>query len=341
MDTDQAVQRKLSIAIPAYNEEENIEVLYKQLIDALCRLSYDYELIFVDDGSQDRTSEILAALHRRDQAVKVIRFSRNFGHQSAITAGMKHATGDALIIMDADLQDPPQLIPALVEKWQDGYDVVYAVRRKRKENLLKRAAYFTFYRLLGKIADSPIVLDSGDFALLSAQVVRAINSAPEHNRFVRGLRSWVGFHQIGIEYERDPRHCGQPKYSWFKLVKLATDGIFSFSTIPLRLASYLGFFTSIISLIYLVYAILVKVISDQPPTGWASLVASVLFIGGVQLIMLGIVGEYIGKIYDEVRGRPHYIISQQMGFDDDDARAHSLLHQYHASRPGSHTPAQG
>jgi dolichol-phosphate mannosyltransferase len=273
--------------------------------------------------------------------VKVIRFSRNFGHQAAITAGMTYATGDAVIIMDADLQDPPQLIPDLVAKWYDDYDVVYAIRRKRKENLLKRAAYFTFYRLFAKVADSPIVIDSGDFALLSARVVQAINNVPEHNRFVRGLRSWVGFSQIGIEYERDPRHRGQPKYSWLKLVKLATDGIFSFSTIPLRLASYLGFFTSIISLIYLVYAILVKLIADQPPTGWASLVAAVLFIGGVQLIMLGIVGEYIGKIYDEVRGRPHYIISQQMGFDDEDARTHSWLHRYHAPRPGPHTPAQG
>ena len=336
-----ATQSKLSIVIPAYNEEDNIEILYNQLSDVLSNLGHLYEIIFIDDGSQDHTPKLLAALHNRDKAVKVIRFSRNFGHQAAITAGMTYATGDAVIIMDADLQDPPQLIPDLVAKWYDDYDVVYAIRRKRKENLLKRAAYFTFYRLFAKVADSPIVIDSGDFALLSARVVQAINNVPEHNRFVRGLRSWVGFSQIGIEYERDPRHRGQPKYSWFKLVKLATDGIFSFSTIPLRLASYLGFFTSIISLIYLVYAILVKLIADQPPTGWASLVAAVLFIGGVQLIMLGIVGEYIGKIYDEVRGRPHYIISQQMGFDDEDARTHSWLHRYHAPTPGPHTPAQG
>jgi dolichol-phosphate mannosyltransferase len=336
----QRPQPKLSIIIPAYNEADNLEVLHKRLSDVLCALDHTYEIIFIDDGSQDRTQEILAVLHQRDQVVKVIHLSRNFGHQAAVTAGMQHATGDAVIIMDADLQDPPEIIPNLVAKWHDGYDVVYAVRRNRKENLVKRAAYFTFYRLLAKVADSPIVIDSGDFALLSARVVQAINYVPEHNRFVRGLRSWVGFSQIGIEYERDPRHRGQPKYSWFKLVKLAVDGIFSFSTIPLRLASYLGFFTSIISLIYLVYAILVKIIADQPPTGWASLVAAVLFIGGVQLIMLGIVGEYIGKIYDEVRGRPHYIISQQIGFDDEDARTDSLLHGYHASRPEPHTPVQ-
>jgi dolichol-phosphate mannosyltransferase len=340
MDTAQANQHKLSIAIPVYNEEENIEVLYQQLIDVLCSLGYAYELIFVDDGSQDRTPEILAALHRRDQAVKVIRFSRNFGHQIAIMAGMNHATGDALIIMDADLQDPPQLIPDLIAKWQDGYDVVYAVRRKRKENLLKRAAYFTFYRLLGKIADSPIVLDSGDFALLSARVVQVINSSPEHNRFVRGLRSWVGFHQVGIEYERDPRHHGKSKYSWLKLIKLALDGLFSFSTVPLRLVSYLGFLTSVMSLIYLVYAVLVKIIAAQPPAGWASLVAAVLFIGGVQLIMLGIVGEYIGKIYDEVRGRPHYIISTRLGFDDEHATANTMsLRADSSMHRGTYTPA--
>jgi dolichol-phosphate mannosyltransferase len=184
-------------------------------------------------------------------------------------------------------------------------------------------------------------LDSGDFALLSARVVQAINSAPEHNRFVRGLRSWVGFHQIGIEYERDPRHHGKSKYSWLKLIKLALDGLFSFSTVPLRLASYLGFLTSIISLIYLVYAILVKIIANQLPAGWASLVAAVLFIGGVQLIVLGIVGEYIGKIYDEVRGRPHYVISKWLGFDDEHTTANTMSHRFDSSiHRGTYTSVQ-
>jgi len=304
-----------SIVIPIYNEEETIPELVRRLTAVMDTLGHPTEVIVIDDGSRDATFRLLQEAHGRDPRLKVIRFSRNFGHQVAISAGIDHASGDAIMVMDGDLQDPPELLPEFLRKREEGYDVVYAVRRKRKEPLPKRLAYFTFYRLLQRVAAIDIPLDSGDFSLIDRRVADALRAMPERHRFVRGIRSWTGFRQAGLEYERDRRFGGEVKYTAAKLLKLALDGVFSFSYVPLRLASYVGLTISLISFAMALFYFLQKLLVGIDTKGWASTIIIVLFLGGVQLLTVGIIGEYIGRIYDEVKQRPLYVISERLGFE--------------------------
>ena len=312
----------LSIVIPVYNEEAILEELYRRLTAALEKMGESFEVILVDDGSRDRSLEIIRDLRRRDPRYKYLSFARNFGHQIAISAGINFAEGQAVIIMDADLQDPPEELHRFVAKWREGYDVVYAIRRKRKEGLLKRIAYSTFYRLLAMISEIQIPLDSGDFCLMDRRIVELLNRLPERNRFVRGIRSWLGFKQIGLEYERHARYVGTPKYSLRRLFKLAFDGMVSFSTMPLRLASFLGFIVSGLAVLGILFTLAQRIFHSlfaslglEPVPGYATTVILVLFLGGVQLICLGIIGEYLGRIHEEVKQRPLYILQEANGFD--------------------------
>jgi polyisoprenyl-phosphate glycosyltransferase len=305
---------ELSVVLPCHNEREVLAALVERLTAVLPRTVEDHEIIFVDDGSTDGTSEALDALCGREPAVRVLHLSRSFGQQAALSAGLDAASGDAVVLMDCDLQDPPELIESFVARWREGYQVVYAVRRRRKEGILKRSAYALFYRSLVLIADIEIPLDAGDFCLLDRQVADGLRALPERHRFLRGLRSWVGFRQIGIEYERQMRHAGQPKYTLRKLVRLALSGYVGFSTAPLRLASWLGFTASSLGLLLAVWAVFGRILGGTMPRGWASTLAVVLLLGGVQLVVLGVMGEYLGRMYDEVRARPAYIVSRRIGW---------------------------
>jgi dolichol-phosphate mannosyltransferase len=311
----------LSIVIPCYNETEVLPLLKTRLLESLPKLGVTWEVILVDDGSTDDTREQLAALHRADPRFKIISLSRNFGHQSAICAGLAFVSGNAVGIMDADLQDPPEIFSDALRKLREGYDVVYAVRRKRKENFAKRFAYALFYRALTYVAEVDIPLDSGDFCLMTRQVVTALNRMPERNVFLRGLRAWTGFRQTGIEYERDARVAGEPKYSFRKLIRLATDGVFAFSILPLRLATYLGFFAVAVSLLAGMFVLVWRLCgfrfmgyaAYQLP-GWAAIVGGIFFISGLQFLILGCLGEYVGRIYAEVKQRPRWIAREALGF---------------------------
>jgi glycosyltransferase involved in cell wall biosynthesis len=303
----------LSIAIPVFNEEENLPKLAARLTTAIAALPFDdYEIIFVDDGSSDATPSLLASFHESDSHIRVIRFSRNFGHQAALQAGMDESRGDALVFMDADLQDPPEVIADFVAQWRAGYEIVYAVRKKRKENVFKRASYKVFYRSLQAVANIDVPLEAGDFCLMDRRVVNALKALPERNRFLRGLRSWIGFAQIGVEYERQARLAGTPKYTLGKLLGLALSGYIGFSALPLRVASALGTLSALAGLGLMVWAVLQKITGHPTPWGWASTVSMILFMGGMQLGVLGIVGEYLSRTYDEVRRRPLYIVSRQL-----------------------------
>jgi dolichol-phosphate mannosyltransferase len=300
---------KFSIVLPIYNEEAVLTTLYHRLTPVMTDLGESYELIFVDDGSQDRSLELLQVLQEQDpDHVRVIVLSRNFGHQRAVSAGLDYARGQAAIVMDADLQDPPEVIPQFVEKWHQGYQVVYAIREKRKEHFLKRSLYHSFYLILQKVSRIDIPLEAGDFCLMDRCVLDSLTSLPERNRFVRGLRSWVGFKQVGLAYEREARFCGKPKYTFRKLVGLAMDGLISFSYLPLRLATMLGFSVSALSLIAAAYYFVKKATTGLQPPGFATLVVAVLFLGGIQLITIGVVGEYLGQTLDEVKHRPTYLV---------------------------------
>lgn len=305
----------LSVVVPAFNEEATLPELYARLTAVLTSLQTTYELIIVDDGSTDHTSERLRQLRTQDPRVKYVRLARNFGHQAALTAGLAHTRGRAVVVMDADLQDPPELIPELLARWTEGYEVVYAVRRHRKEPLPKRLAYALFYRLLNRVASMRIPLDAGDFCLMDRRVVDQINALPERNRFLRGLRSWVGYRQTGVEYERQERYAGQPKYGFWQLLRLAVDGLVSFSFLPLRIASTIGFIASGGSLLVGLFYLIVRLTGFRDPPGFAAIVVSVTFLGGVQLITIGIMGEYVGRIFDEVKNRPVYIAAEEEGFD--------------------------
>jgi dolichol-phosphate mannosyltransferase len=301
---------ELSIILPVYNEAGNIPNLYDRICKTLDAevFSGGVEIIFVNDGSLDDSARLIAALHEKDPRVKLLTFSRNFGHQAAVSAGLDYSLGEAVVLMDADLQDPPELLADMLRRWHSGVDVVYAVRRKRKESLVKRAAYFSFYRLLRLVSDIKIPLDSGDFCLMDRKVVNQLKALPEKNRFLRGLRSWVGFTQEALEYERAARHAGDAKYTFKKLIRLALDGILSFSSFPLRLATYSGLFTCLAGVGYLGYALGMYFFIGSAPRGWTSLIALMLLIGGTQLILLGAIGEYIARIYDETKQRPSYIV---------------------------------
>jgi dolichol-phosphate mannosyltransferase len=304
----------ISVVLPVYNERENLDVVVTRLVPILERVSNgSYEVLFIDDGSSDGSAEILDSFGGGDRRLKVIHLSRNFGHQAALQAGLNEATGQSVVLMDSDLQDPPEVLEPFIDRWREGYDVVYAVRRKRKEGLFKRVAYATFYRTMNAIAQVEIPLDAGDFCLMDRRVVDTLASLPEYNRFLRGLRSWVGFKQVGVEYERGPRHAGVPKYTLSRLVRLAVSGYVGFSTVPLRGASWLGFFSTGAGCTLGLWAISTKVFNISSPRGWVSTVALILFVGGVQLLILGIIGEYLSRVYDEVRKRPLYIVRSRVG----------------------------
>jgi glycosyltransferase involved in cell wall biosynthesis len=315
---------ELSVVVPLFNEEENLGPLHLRLSETMRSLGVSYELIFVNDGSRDDTSRRIDELAKVDPHVTTIHMSRNFGHQPAVSAGLEFAQGRAVIVMDGDLQDPPEVLPQFVARWHEGYDVVYAIRTKRKEGVLKRVGYFSFYRMMRAISDLDIPLDSGDFCLMDRRVVEAMNELPERKRFVRGLRTFVGFRQVGLPYERAAREAGKPKYSFSALVLLAIDGLISFSNYPLRLVTRIGILTTILAIALTVWILIDAFFQKTAPRGWASLIVVVLFMGSVQLISLGIVGEYIRLIFLESKGRPTYIIDRyQPAFNVQHADAES------------------
>jgi dolichol-phosphate mannosyltransferase len=304
-----------SIVVPIWNEEEVIPEMYRRVVTIMEATNAPWELICVDDGSRDRSLSLLLDLHAHDPRIKVLNFSRNFGHQIAITAGADFAEGDAVIVMDADLQDPPEVVGRMIEKWRDGYEVVYAVRASRQgESFFKLMTASLFYRLLQRITDINIPLDAGDFRLMDRRVVLTMRHLREQHRFMRGLSSWVGFRQTGIEYERAERFAGQTKYPLRKMLRLATSAITGFSHVPLQLATYVGFGLATISLIGILVTVVLRLSGSSFFFGQATTLVSVLFLGGVQLIFLGIIGEYLGRIYDEVKQRPLYIVSRAYGF---------------------------
>lgn len=304
---------ELSVVLPVYNEEDNISVLYSHLIRVLQEMGMDYEIIFVDDSSRDKSTERLQGFSAENHNVTVVELARNFGHQVAITAGLDHARGKAVVVMDADLQDPPEMLPQFIAKWREGYDVVYAIRERRKEVWFKRAAYSGFYRLLQRVANIEIPLDAGDFCIMDRKVVNLLRSMPERNRFVRGIRSWVGLNQTGLPCERQARYGGKPKYTFGHLTLLALDGLISFSYVPLRVISVLGFSVSLLSIILAVFYTVKKLLYGLSPPGFATLVVSIFFLAGIQLITVGVMGEYIGRIFDEVKQRPLYVVRRVIG----------------------------
>jgi glycosyltransferase involved in cell wall biosynthesis len=302
--------------IPVFNERETLPELHRRLTAVLDTLEGEAEILFVDDCSFDGTRELLVELQRRDPRVKVIRFARNFGHQVAITAGLDFAVGDAVIVLDADLQDPPVVLPELVARWQVGYEVVYAVREERAgESWLKRTTATWFYRLLKRLASVEIPVDAGDFRLVDHRALDAFRSMRERTRYVRGMFSWVGFRQIGVPYRRPERFAGEPKYSWRKSLRLAADGLVSFSNVPLRLALVAGFMFSSLAFVVGVFAIVAKLAGAFVVPGWASILVVVSFLGGVQLTLIGMLGLYVSRIYEEVKARPLYVIREAAGFE--------------------------
>lgn len=308
-----------SIIIPVYNEELVVEESHRRLKAVMDSTGEDYELLFVNDGSRDKTVEILRGIIQSDPHTRLLDFSRNFGHQTAISAGMDHASGDAVIVIDADLQDPPEVMLDMIAKWKEGYQVVYGKRLQRKgETLFKKLTAKLFYRLLHSMTDVDIPVDTGDFRLLDRSVCDVMRNLTEKNRYVRGLVSWVGFNQTAVEYVRDERFAGETKYPLKKMLKFATDGIISFSFKPLKFAEYLGVAVSLLSFLYLIVVIVQKIIGHTVE-GWASILAVSLFFNGVILFMLGIIGEYIGRIYDEAKNRPLYILKEKVGFPDEPA----------------------
>ncbi len=307
----------LSVIVPCYNEEDVIAEMVVRLQGFCSQLElFKVELIFIDDGSQDNTREILKSFAAKDSRIKIIGFARNFGHQIAVTAGIDAANGDAVVLIDADLQDPPEVIHQMIKKWRQGFDVVYGTRTQREgESTYKLATARAFYRLLNWLSDVPIPLDTGDFRLMSRSVVDTLRSMPERDRFIRGMVSWVGFRQTSLPYKREKRFAGKSKYPLRKMLYFATDGIFSFSKKPLRLSIGLGFASAALALIGIVYVVIGRLTSDWV-RGWAGIMFTVLFIGGVQLISIGILGEYIGRIYNEIKHRPLYVADEYYGFQN-------------------------
>jgi len=311
--------KTISIVIPCYNEEQVLPELFKRLTAVVNKWSYEVEIICINDGSTDNTWKLLKDQAKKDKRWKVISFSRNFGHQTAVSCGLTYTKGDAVFIIDADLQDPPEVLENFLNKWKQGYDVVYAVRKARKESPLKKLSYWVFYRVLSKLSDLKIPLDSGDFSLIDRKVVNVINSLPERNRFVRGLRAWAGFKQIGLEYERQARFAGETKYPFKKLLKLATDGIVSFSSTPLIISAYIGMLVSCLAFFGVIFAILQRIFSSffisigiGPIAGYSTTIMAIMFLGGIQLIFLGVIGLYLGRIYDEVKQRPNWVIDKSL-----------------------------
>ncbi len=310
---DRSRTEVLSVVVPVFNEEEVLPAFFERASAVLSSIpDLDYELLFVDDGSSDGSFAALEAFSEDDPRVRVVKFSRNFGHQIAITAGMDHARGDAVVVMDADLQDPPEVVADMVAKWRDGYDVVYAKRSVREgERKLKLLTASAFYRLLSRLVSIKIPVDVGDFRLMSRRAADEMRRLREKDRFVRGLVSWIGFRQTAIEFRRAERHAGETKYPFSKMLKFAIDGITSFSTVPLKLATWLGYAASLFAFLYLASVFVQKLIGITID-GWATIMVAVLFLGGVQLICLGILGEYIGRIFNEIKSRPMYVVEERV-----------------------------
>lgn len=308
----------LSVVIPVYNEEMNIGKLYQRLCNALESMNTDWEVVYVNDGSKDRSLSILKGLSETDNHVKYIDFSRNFGHQLAITAGIEHAKGEWIVIMDGDGQDPPELIPDLLNKAQEGFEVVYARRRKRDgENFLKKFTARMFYRLLAKITSIEIPVDTGDFRIIHRKIQRILSKMPEQHKYIRGQISWIGFNQTFLEYDREERMGGATKFTYRKMMRFALDGISSFSTWPLKVATISGFLVSAVAFVLIIYSLYQKFFGTTEP-GWTSLHISVLFLGGIQLIGIGMLGEYLGRVSDNVKSRPHYIVRDSNIADAED-----------------------
>jgi glycosyltransferase involved in cell wall biosynthesis len=304
----------VSVAIPVYNEAQVLPALLSRLRAVLAGIpGGPHQMVLVDDGSSDATVELLEAEARQDSRILVVALSRNFGHQTALTAALDHVTGDVTVVMDADLQDPPEAIPVFLGEYAKGFDVVYAKRVDRKEGLLLQLSYFLFYRLIAKLSAIDLPLDAGDFGLMSSRVVEQLRRAPEHHRYLRGLRRWVGFRQTGVVVERSARAAGTSKYSPAKLLKLAFDGIFAFSIVPLRAATILGALAVAASCLFGLYSLYVKLFRDQSPRGFTAVVLAVIFLSGLQLVFLGVIGEYVGRVYEEVKGRPLYIVDRVIG----------------------------
>jgi glycosyltransferase involved in cell wall biosynthesis len=302
---------RVSVAIPVFNEEQSLPELLDRVTSVLNRTpGGPHEVIVVDDGSTDRTFEILTAAIELDRRVVAIALSRNFGHQLALTAALDHVSGDLVVVMDGDLQDSPEAIETLLAKQREGYDVVYARRIKRKEGWLLRACYSLFYRVAARLSATPLPVDAGDFAVLTRRVVDRLKDVPEQQRYLRGLRAWVGFRQTGIPIERAERGKGRSKYDYFRLLRLALDGVLAFSVAPLRGATILGLLAVGVSMLFALYAVYVKIAGGSTPQGFTALIVAMTFLAGVELIVLGIVGEYVGRIYEEVKRRPHYIIDR-------------------------------
>lgn len=310
-----------SIIIPVYNEEAVIRETYRRLTIVMEKTCETYELIFVNDGSRDTSAHIIHELYLGDNRIKLLNFARNFGHQPAITAGMDYASGKAVIIIDADLQDPPEVILQMIEKWKEGWDVVYGKRQKRKgETIFKKVSAKLYYRFLTSMTNVDIPVDVGDFRLIDSKVCDALKTLPERNRFVRGLVSWVGFRQTAVEYIREERFAGSTKYPLKKMIRFALDGITSFSYKPLRLATSLGCLISMLSFIYLVIVFYQRIFTDTTITGWSSTIAVILFSQGIVMMMQGLMGEYIGRIFEEIKNRPIYILQEVVGFEGDSGR---------------------
>lgn len=302
---------KLSIVTPIFNEEENLPELYRRLTAAAQQVSPDYELIFVNDGSRDRSLEIIRSFALLDPHLRFLSFSRNFGHQPAISAGIKYAKGEAIVIIDGDLQDPPELIPALYARYQEGYKVVYAKRASRKgESFFKKITASVFYRFIKRITNVDIPVDTGDFRLISKEIAQVLNNMAESSKFIRGQIAWMGFKQTFVEFDRDERKYGATKFTLRKMLRFAMDGITSFSNFPLQIATFLGFLFSMVAFLIILYALYAKFVLQEVVTGWTSLIISTMFIGGVQLLCIGVIGEYISRIANDVKKRPLFIVEE-------------------------------
>ena len=309
---------KYSLVIPIYNEEENLAELYRRISAVMDRLDGPVELILINDGSRDRSLELLRELHEKDSRICYLSFARNFGHQIAVTAGLNFSTGQVVVILDGDLQDPPELIIDMVEKWRQGYQVVYAQRtQRRQESWFKRLPAYMYYRILRHLADVDIPIDTGDFCLMDRCVVNVLNAMPERNRYIRGLRAWIGFKQTAVKFERDPRFAGEVKYTFRKSLSLAMNGLVSFSKVPLRLSIYMGLFAAFVSVLMAFLILYWRIFYPSSAlTGLTIVMMAVFFLGAVQLVSIGILGQYIGRIYEEVKGRPLYTLAEVAGFGD-------------------------
>lgn len=323
----------ISVVIPAYNEEEVIRQCYDALTDVMLDSNYPYELVFVNDGSKDRTMSILDELARLDEHIRIINFARNFGHQAAVTAGINLSKGDCVVIIDADLQDPPQVILEMLEKWEEGYEVVYGKRRHRKgETLFKLASASLFYRFLQRMSDTHIPRDTGDFRLIDRKVVHVFNRLTERNKFIRGIISWIGFNQTFVEYDRSERLAGTTKYPLRKMLAFASDGIFSFSSKPLKLITRMGMLTVVLAFIVLVYSLCAKLLGlPEVERGWTSIMMAITLFSGVQMLSLGVIGQYIARIYDESKNQPQYIVRETVHYPHEEVHANPSYQYYHST----------